>query len=826
MRLILQLAILFTCTIVSADAFAQAKVENADSIAGKFISALRSDNREKLYVQTNKWFFAAGEDIWFKAWIVNIVSHKFYSRSKTLFVDLVDERDTSISQMLLNIPSQQTEGHIALPASLPEGYYWLRVYTADMIKHNMEGIFVTPLYVLNNRYPSKLNADPSLGMDGAINNNKPSISFYPEGGALISGTNTTVGIRVANKNGRSLAMDGYITDARDSVVAKFKTDETGLGACNFYVYKSRQYTAHANWNNQLLQWPLPAISQYSSQIAIKDQNNYNISAVVSVGDSLYRKGRPSYLIGISRDSICFASAGTDMYEVNIPKNNFPEGLARLLLFNEKAEVVSERAIFIKKPKPYILIEPDKDHYNKRDRVLLNMIIGDSLSHPELSALSISVTDDSLVQEPAQAFTNPLYNTWDTSSNVSDLELLAQPSIFTGKNYMNSFASNQQHILKTVNETDSNITDIKGRILNRKKEPVPSRIVTLYSKKGINIFDTDTTDANGQFHFHLPPYPDSVEFTLQVTNKKGLKTDEKIVIDIKSPFPSFATPVELKRKLSIKQTEQVKRFRYEHLDNLVMGTGKEWLKEVIVVGKRKDASYNTSKRVSNFSIVVTGENLQKLNPNDASTALLTVPGLHLRGGFLTLGGFNSFGASAKDEPLLVVDGVMIPQDSSPALETGGRNGPVMGLSAITSPLMAQIQRIPPDVIDFIEVLKGPEAAYYGTYASNGVILINTHRKSNYASHYENYGTLVYLPKSYHLAPLFSMPDYSNPALKKAIFNDVRSTLYWNGHVYSNPNGKASIEFYTGDPITSYTISVTGITASGTVFYKKLKIKTGS
>jgi len=109
------------------------------------------------------------------------------------------------------------------------------------------------------------------------------------------------------------------------------------------------------------------------------------------------------------------------------------------------------------------------------------------------------------------------------------------------------------------------------------------------------------------------------------------------------------------------------------------------------------------------------------------------------------------------------------------------------------------------------------------SSNGVILINTQRNSNFTNHYEQYGTLIYNPASYHLAPLFNTPDYSDLDIKKASFNDNRSTLYWNGHLYTNPNGKAQVEFYTGDVNTNYTISVTGITASGEIIQKKASIK---
>jgi len=43
------------------------------------------------------------------------------------------------------------------------------------------------------------------------------------------------------------------------------------------------------------------------------------------------------------------------------------------------------------------------------------------------------------------------------------------------------------------------------------------------------------------------------------------------------------------------------------------------------------------------------------------------------------------------------------------------------------------------------------------------------------------------------------------------------------LYTNPNGKAEVEFYTGDVNTNYTISVLGITASGEIIQKKASIK---
>ena len=308
---------------------------------------------------------------------------------------------------------------------------------------------------------------------------------------------------------------------------------------------------------------------------------------------------------------------------------------------------------------------------------------------------------------------------EPTKNYDELALLTQPMIFKGKKYSKEAIANKAVIQQANLPVDTLFSNIKGRIINKKKLAVANRIVTLYANKRFSIFDTDTTNARGEFTFTVPPYLDSVAFTLQVTALKGYKVDEKIVIDVTSPFPKFSTPLSLKKKFSIDDVELVTNLRNTNFKDIYRGTGKEWLQSVIVKSSIKANTYNTSKRVSNFSQILTGEAIQKINPIDASTAMLMIPGLHLRGSFLTLGGVTSFSLSAKDEPLLIVDGVMVAGGNGPQSDTNEG----MSMDFPGSPVMAEISKISPDIIDFVEVMRGPEAAYYGARGGNGVIIIN-------------------------------------------------------------------------------------------------------
>jgi hypothetical protein len=51
-----------------------------------------------------------GESIWFKAYIIDSLNNKLAHKSKILFVDLVDEKDSLLTQLLLLAGRLKTDG--------------------------------------------------------------------------------------------------------------------------------------------------------------------------------------------------------------------------------------------------------------------------------------------------------------------------------------------------------------------------------------------------------------------------------------------------------------------------------------------------------------------------------------------------------------------------------------------------------------------------------------------------------------------------------------------------------------------------------------------
>ena len=129
----------------------------------------------------------------------------------------------------------------------------------------------------------------------------------------------------------------------------------------------------------------------------------------------------------------------------------------------------------------------------------------------------------------------------------------------------------------------------------------------------------------------------------------------------------------------------------------------------------------------------------------------------------------------------------------------------------------IRSIPISNIDFVDVLKGPKAAIYGSRAANGVIAVYTlsgSEKSGTNKNHKKRGIINFVHPGYSHARKFYEPVYRTQKKEDDKF-DYRSTMYWNPTIKLDKQGKASISFYTADVISPYRVVLEGITLNGQI-----------
>jgi TonB-dependent SusC/RagA subfamily outer membrane receptor len=165
----------------------------------------------------------------------------------------------------------------------------------------------------------------------------------------------------------------------------------------------------------------------------------------------------------------------------------------------------------------------------------------------------------------------------------------------------------------------------------------------------------------------------------------------------------------------------------------------------------------------------------------------------------------------------VPGVRVATDSSGAAVVSIRGGktPLFLMDGMRVDLEF-IRSIPMSEVELIEVLKGPNAAVYGSSAANGVIAFYTKRVNpDYDwSKEEAPGVLSFKLLGYNKPKEFYVPRYDVPDERHNL-PDYRNTLHWQHTVTTDASGKAHITFFTSDVITEFIATCEGMSTGGIV-----------
>lgn len=492
-----------------------------------------------------------------------------------------------------------------------------------------------------------------------------------------------------------------------------------------------------------------------------------------------------------------------MYALSIAKNDLPEGPIDFYLFDEKENLVSKRTIWNKRPSFFAYIKKDKSNYFPRSNATVTLQITDKQEKPISALLSVSITDSALVPEnyiswqeqaflrdyPQLRFFRSIDNSTSVATERDALLTITEPRIALGE-------------VQETPENENKGIQISGTLRNSKKEPERAQAITLVSEQG-NIILIDTTDQNGRFNMMPTQIYEGIGFLPSINKGKNLPADWSIEID---GIPSLKNDksVGFHKKYALNGDKEpiIEQFRKVHADSIQSFSGLKWLEAAssgIDQGTKKKAS-----KKNGFTRTITREQLSKLELSNTANAVMMIPGVIMQGGKLTIrGGTPTLDASlpANVEPFVILDDV--PVNLAPGT------------------LVDFLNSIPPDNIEYIEVFMDGDAALYATRALNGVIRIKTGLPTNKNS--ITSGANKIYPQGFHAAPDFKGPDYRNEKIRELSFKDNRATIYWNGHLLTDAEGKTTFSFFTADATTTYRVTVTGISSKGIPIHETYFIK---
>ncbi|MDR0811353.1 MAG: hypothetical protein LBN23_03635, partial [Paludibacter sp.] len=188
-------------------------------VALRFAEIWHFSPQEKLYVHTDKPYYSAGETLWFAAYLTNAATHITNTKSRYIYVELLDLGDSAVARVKILRDSVGFQGYIKLPPEMPAGMYTFRAYTYWMQNAPKEFFFAKQIFI-GNDIDKRVNC---AAVFGTADNNELSatLTFTDVFGLLIENCR----VSVTQNWGKGSTRD-FVTDKNGKIRLTLKFDET------------------------------------------------------------------------------------------------------------------------------------------------------------------------------------------------------------------------------------------------------------------------------------------------------------------------------------------------------------------------------------------------------------------------------------------------------------------------------------------------------------------------------------------------------------------------------------------------------------------------
>src|SRR6476661_1067436 len=143
--------------------------------------------QERAYLHYDKSVYAAGETVWFKAYMMEDIVPA--QGSKTLYVDWVDEKGAVLAHVASPIVDATTNGQFVIPTDYTGNFIHVRAYTKWMLNFDTAFLYNKDIRVVSTKPQGNLSKSSAV---------VPTIQFFPEGGDAIVGIKNKIAFLAAD----------------------------------------------------------------------------------------------------------------------------------------------------------------------------------------------------------------------------------------------------------------------------------------------------------------------------------------------------------------------------------------------------------------------------------------------------------------------------------------------------------------------------------------------------------------------------------------------------------------------------------------------------
>ena len=829
----------------------------------------RSSNpQEKVYLQTDKPYYNAGEDIWFKGFLVNGTTHLPNSLSRYIYVELINKSDSVINRVKLRKDSLGFFGNFKLKPEIPAGNYALRAYTYWMQNVGEDFFFKKNIYI-GNSIDDKVSSQ--------INYGKPLNGKVPVSITFINASRTPIYAKkiIINQN---------------------------------WKYNGRKTFSLTTNNDGKISWQMPIDStDHSSKIisisiAESDLKYKTIFYVPEFSNDFDVQFFPESgtLLTDNLQTIAYKAIGTNGLSIDVSGKVFNnkneeiteftstnKGMGKFILetvvgetyyaliksddgiekrFDLPAQQAKGAAIHIGFNKNKLLYEvvnhtdlPTTSLYllvHSRGLILVVQPLKNTEGHIDESQLPSGIVSFSVIDTLGNTYCERL--AFIRNFSLPEIKMQADKPTY-GKRELVSLDLNVKSLLDkptnglyAISITDSktvkldslndNIlsyllltSDIKGYIedpasyFNDNFISTREKLDILMLTQGWRRYSTTSLVKGNNSHpkFYMEAGQTLSGKVVNILNKPSVKCDVSMLSGYKGMFKMTKTDsignyiidgiefpdstsliLKARKKKTFGDVEIIPDEDAFPEANIFFPTPKfdSGLppKDYFDQSKMKYYTEGGMRVINLEGITVTAKKQDDESDREFYSGMADTE--------ITSENLASFQNMNLMTILQTIPGILVQGDNISI--RGSRNNPMILIDGIETQDSDDISYLTASEIDNISVFKGADAAIFGVRGGNGVIAI-TLKKGVVLKASTPVSIATITPLGYQKPSEFYMPKYDVDSIRMSPKADLRTTIYWNPKLATDSTGTIHVKFFTADKANNYSVVLEGITNEGEI-----------
>lgn len=858
--------LLLTLTTLFSFSSKESPPDFGSEVYSRFYSYLDNFREEKVYLQTDKPYYSAGENIWFKGYLVNAATQKPESYSNFIYVELIDREDTVVSRVKIQRGSTGFAGHIKLDQTIPAGDYNLIAYSQWM-RNNSSDFFFNKKIHIGNRIEEPISFKTTYGelKDGHA---EVKIQFVDEHLIPVSDKEVEIAGQWSGSRRRKMSLttnsQGYVSFDLPIDTANYMPKALDLSLdMEVYTFETKLFLPDFSNDFDVQFFPESGVLLNNAQlqsVAFKAIGADGMSREIS--GKLYTENGKELLniesqfngmgklllsptLGESYYAILKSSDGIEKrFQLPEAEN---EGVSLQLNFH-RGKIYSNLINHLpnKSTQLYLLV-----HSNGIPFVVAP-IVG-STGQLSGSNLGAGINTFSVIDSLGNVYCERLF--FKSPSSLPEITMQHNQEVYSKRELVNLTFTVQSKLNKnpegfySLSVTDNHF--VKQDTINDNIicHLLLSSDIKGYIEKPTSYFTSDSTSN----HEKLDLLMMTQGWTRYNTSDllKGQQEQGDYLLEVGQTLTGsvvniFGRPVKnrdvyglVNGSLINTKTDSLGRYVFD-------GIGFQDSTTFVLRAQKK-------KGLLDIEIKPDIETFPKLNThfltkNNEQQAAQDDYFDQSRLKFLSSGGIrhiylDEFTVKArKKEPEIKGPSLGIMADivtserldrmrnmsmlnilrTLPGVMVNGtdvtiRNNPgppLLIVDGVPRHDFSEIEHITTEDVDNIQVLKGATASFYGTRGANGVIAINTKSgEINFARTPISMATIT--PLGCQRPEQFYVPKYEVQSIKDDETPDLRTTIYWDPHLSPDSLGVIDVEFYTADPSNNYSVVLEGITKEGEI-----------